>query len=80
MARRGNYGHEKRQKELKKKKKQQEKLEKKLLKKQGELAELEEGTEAVDGAEEQTEAVDGVEEPEAGAGEGDAVTRENQES
>jgi hypothetical protein len=39
MARRGKYGAEKRQRELKKKKKREEKLEKKRLKKQGELDE-----------------------------------------
>ena len=35
MARRGNFGFEKRQKELKKKKKKEEKLERKRLKKAG---------------------------------------------
>lgn len=49
MARRGNYGAEKRQKELKKKKKQQAKLEKKLLKKQGNAPQ----DETVEGAEAQ---------------------------
>ncbi len=61
MARRGNYGAEKRQKELKKKKKQKEKLERKQLKKQ----ENSQG-EAVVGGDEQLEKADDVVEADGG--------------
>jgi hypothetical protein len=70
MAKRGKYGAEKRQKELKKKKKREEKLEKKKRAKnpEGDPVEGEVTAEAVDGAVEpaedaSTETVDGAPAP-----------------
>jgi len=58
MAKRGKYGAEKRQKELKKKKKREEKLEKKKLKAMGNVV-----VDPETGEEVTAEAVDGVVEP-----------------
>jgi transcription elongation GreA/GreB family factor len=58
MAKRGKFGAEKRQKELKKKKKREEKLERKRLKKQESLQ-----GESENAGDEQAEKADGVVEP-----------------